>query len=146
MRPANRSLHRLSIAIVALLFLTSLVTCAAPPGRRLLKVEYALDGTTMLTTRYEDGCTPGAAEVWSYLAAAPLVFSSDGDDADPLGEGPRRRFEGAVSIRVVHAGRTIAEAQLKELTLVRDPDQPGSWHLDVAEMERTRVAAGLASE
>ncbi len=126
----------MSRALAALCLLLLLLTSCAPPGVRLLHVEYRQGDQVVLTTYYEDPDARRAPDVRTYLATRPIMCEDVSGvipaTADPL----RAVLGGPVQIEVLHANTSLRTEQLEDLTLVRDDAVDHRWYLPAEQLER----------
>lgn len=136
-----------TVARPVLAFAVALCLLSQPLwAARLLNVTFVQDGRVVARTYYSDNGRADAASVWRYLERTPIMVDTDIEAlAAETDEPLRASLGGAVQIQFRHAGRVLAEAQVRSLILQRDDATSQNWYLSPAEVERTAAAARLGA-
>jgi hypothetical protein len=110
---------------------------------RLINVRFESGDRVLLETYYQDDGLPGLATIWRYLGRKPIMAEASELVAATAPDPLRAELTGGVIIRVMHAGRLIAQAKVDGLTLKRENTSNAHWFLPGDEVERTARIAGL---
>jgi len=127
---------------VLLAGLLSLWCTESAYAARLLTFTIEVNGQKVFETMHTDDGLAKPAEVWSYLRSTS--FKATGKLPSEPGEEMQMKLQGTVVIRAIHAGRTLAEAKVTELTLTRPNGTGAEWSLPTDEVVRTAGIAGLS--
>jgi len=133
------------VALSVAVFISASLICGGPAfAARLLQVRVECDGQLVLHTYYDDAGRADAATVWRYLGRQPIMVEEETSSVEPDAEAPlRATLDGDILVKLSHADRVLAEAELSRLTLIRPDAQSTMWFLPEQEVERTAPIAGL---
>ncbi len=129
--------------MVFMTLLGSLGGTGSAQAARLVRLTVEVNGQTVLESHYTDDGLEDAATVWSYFRTTSLKAEAKAKLPVEPSDALSMKLQGNVVVKAVHAGRTIAEAKLTELSLNRRDGASTEWSLTPEEVERTARAAGL---